>query len=167
MISGTSMLLYGFIFADTNMNVNHISEFNQTYAQEEDESIFDIIPSDDEDTDLEASDVHNTINHTEISSENADSLREIIDTDDNAKMESTQNLGLGRFIITFDDGSQHVFEATPDGFTPRNFIILGLILSVFGSLIYTNIRAAEEYVPDGLVEKEDDDWRYYIDDDDE
>lgn len=165
MLVGLCSLGYGLYTPQPDMNVSYVTEFNQTYAEKATSDTISILS--DDDSDIDPIDVHVTINESQIDENNTEKLRDIIDTNETAIIEMPNELRFDDFIVEFGEEDYQVYTSTPESLTSSQLTVGGMIMIFSGLIIIANMRAAKAYKPDDIVESDDGEWEYYIDDEDD
>lgn len=166
MIAGICSLGYGLYIPASEMNVSHVTEFNQTYADNQTSEPFSLVGTEENESEIEPLEVHVTVNESEIGENNSEALREIIGTNESAIIDRPNELSFDRFIVGFGEDNYQVYDSVPDSLTQSQLSVGGIIMIFTGFLITANMRAGSVSESDGIVQRDDGEWEYYVDDED-
>lgn len=160
-VSGLVTFGFGMYLPTPDPSINYVSEFDQEYAQENNQEGGFRVPFSDQDQNLTAENIHTTYSSENLSDETVETFRSNVESGGSFSVsEGNVTDYTGRFILTFDDGSQHVYEGTPDGLYPPRVTLLGLISAFIGFMAYLSVRKTKNNTPDGLVESDESRWEY-------
>lgn len=162
MVGGLITFGFGMYLPTPDPSINYVSEFDQEYAQENNqEGGFRVPFSDNQNQNLTAEDIHKTYSSENLPNETMETFRSNIESGETFSVsEGNVTDYTGRFILTFDDGSQHVYEGSPDGLYPPRVTLLGLISAFIGFMAYSSVRKTRNNIPDGLVQSDESRWEY-------
>ena len=165
-VSGLIIFGFGMYLPNPDASINYVSEFDQEYAQENNEENGLRIPfSDNQDKNLTAEDIHKTYSSEDFSNETMETFRSNIESGRTFSVsEGNVTQYIGRFILTFENGSQYVYEGSFDGLYPPRVALLRLISAIIGVMAYSSIRRTKNNIPDGLVESDETRWKYEFED---
>lgn len=166
MIAGICSLGYGLYIPASEMSVSHVTEFNQTYADNQTSDPLSFIGTEDNESEIEPLEVHVTVNESEIDENNSEALRKIVGTNETAIIDRPNELSFNRFIVGFGEDNYQVYDSVPDSLTQSQLSVAGIIMMFTGFLIITNMRAGSVSRSDRIVQRDDGEWEYYVDDED-
>ena len=165
MIVGLVLSGLGIYLPTPDETIEHVSEFDQEYAEENNQDHFRVPFTDNSDENVTAEDVHTVYTSEDLSNETLQTFRTNIDSSDSFSV-SEGNLTdyTQRFVVVFEDGSQHVYEGENDGLYPPRIALLGMISAFLGFMTYASMRKSQNNVPKGVSKSEDSRWEYEVKD---
>lgn len=165
LIAGLATFGLGMYLPTPDATIEHVSEFDQEYAEENNQDRFRVPFADNSNENLTAEDIHTVYNSENLSDETLQKFQRNIDSSNSFSV-SEGNLTdyTQRFVVEFEDGSQHVYEGEADGFYPPRITLLGMISAFLGFMTYTSMRKSQNSTPKGVRESEDSRWEYELKD---